>query len=211
MLKKNKKMLVLTSLVILLPVLIGLILWNRLPEEMPMHWNAAGEVDGWGSRMTVVFAMPAILLAVHWLCVLVTSADPKRANIGGKPLLLVLWICPVISVLVSGLTYLTALNIPVSVEVVMPLVFGILFVVIGNYIPKCRQSYTLGIRVPWALEDEENWNRTHRFAGKVWTVGGVLIMACSFLGVWSMLAITLVMAFAPMIYSYVYYRNHRGE
>ena len=211
MLKKNKKMLVLTSLVILLPVLIGLILWNRLPEEMPMHWNAAGEVDGWGSRMTVVLAMPAILLAVHWLCALVTSADPKRANIGGKPLLLVLWICPVISVLVSGLTYLTALNIPVSVEVVMPLVLGILFVVIGNYMPKCRQSYTLGIRVPWALEDEENWNRTHRFAGKVWMVGGVLIMACSFLGVWPMLAITLVMAFAPMIYSYVYYRKHRGE
>ena len=211
MLKKNKKMLVLTSLVILLPVLIGLILWNRLPEEMPMHWNAAGEVDGWGSRMTVVLAMPAILLAVHWLCALVTSADPKRANIGGKPLLLVLWICPVISVLVSGLTYLTALNIPVSVEVVMPLVLGILFVVIGNYMPKCRQSYTLGIRVPWALENEENWNRTHRFAGKVWMVGGVLIMACSFLGVWPMLAITLVMAFAPMIYSYVYYRKHRGE
>lgn len=212
---KNKKLLVITSVVTLLPILVGLLLWNQLPEKMPTHWNGAGEIDGWSSRPFAVFALPLFMFVMHWFCILVSAVDPKNKNQSGKAVKLVFWIVPVISILCSALIYLTALGVAVSVNMAMPLVMGLLFVLIGNYLPKCKQNYTIGIKVPWALENEENWNRTHRFAGKIWIVGGVCMMISSALPekfMWGVfLAASLVMAFAPMGYSYLYYRKNQTE
>ena len=99
MIKKNKKTLLWTTAVMLLPVVVGLLLWNRMPEQLPVHWNAAGEVDGWGSRAMAVFFLPLFVLAIHWICFFATCADPKNKNVNGKPIKLVLWICPFISLL----------------------------------------------------------------------------------------------------------------
>ncbi len=208
MIKKNWKLLVVTSVVIALPILIGVILWDRLPARMPTHWNATGEVDGWSSKPFAVFGLPGILLALHWLCVLGTAADPKKRNHSEKLLHLVHWIIPALSVVLGAVTYLTALGQPVRIEVLLPLLTGLLFTIIGNYMPKCKQNYTIGIKIPWTLESEENWNRTHRFAGRLWFLGGLLIIATSFLGnVWIFLTITLVMAFIPFPYSYALHRK----
>ena len=91
MIKKNLKVLIITSIVILLPVLAGVILWNKLPEQMPSHWNAAGEIDGWSSKWFSVFGMPLMMLAFQWICALGTSADPKKSNHSDKVVQLVLW------------------------------------------------------------------------------------------------------------------------
>ena len=96
MIRKNLKTLLIASAIILLPVLAGVILWNQLPEQMPSHWNVSGEVDGWSSKPFVVFGLPLILLAAQWLCVLVTSVDPKKANHADKVVQLVIWIIPVL-------------------------------------------------------------------------------------------------------------------
>ena len=80
MLKKYWKTLFITSIVTLLPMALGLLLWDRLPEQLPSHWNVNGEVDGWSSKAFAVFGMPLILLGVQWLCALATCADPKRKN-----------------------------------------------------------------------------------------------------------------------------------
>ena len=77
MIKKNLKTLIVTSVVILLPILAGVILWNQLPNPMPTHWNASGEIDGWSSKPFAIFGLPLILLAAQWLSVLGTAADPK--------------------------------------------------------------------------------------------------------------------------------------
>lgn len=208
MIKKNWKLLVVTSVVIALPILIGVILWDRLPARMPTHWNATGEVDGWSSKPFAVFGLPGILLALHWLCVLGTAADPKKRNHSEKLLHLVHWITPALSVVLGAVTYLTALGQPVRIEVLLPLLTGLLFTIIGNYMPKCKQNYTIGIKIPWTLNSEENWNRTHRFAGRLWFLGGLLIIATGFLGnVWIFLTITLVMAFIPFLYSYALHRK----
>ncbi len=208
MIKKNLKVLVITSLVILLPVLAGLILWNQLPEKMPSHWNAAGEIDGWSSKPFAVFGMPLILLAFQWLCTLGTCADPKKANHSGKILHLVLWIIPVLSVLMSVLTYAVALGKEVRMEVIMPVVIGLILAVIGNYLPKCKQNYTIGIKIPWTLNSEENWNRTHRFAGRLWVVCGLVIMLTGFLGgFWIFFGVALLMVLAPFVYSYMLHRK----
>ena len=208
MIKKNLKTLIITSVIILLPILAGLILWNQLPEQIPSHWNASGEIDGWSSKPFAVFGMPLILLAFHWLCALGTSTDPKKENHSSKMMHLVLWIIPVISTLLHALTYAVALGEEVRMEVVMPVFIGLVLAVVGNYLPKCKQNYTIGIKIPWTLNSEENWNKTHRFAGRLWLVCGLVIMLTGFIGgFWIFFGIMLLMVLAPLLYSYLLHRK----
>ena len=165
MIKKNLPKLIITSIITLIPIIIGIILWDKMPEQVPVHWNINGEADGFATKTQAVFIMPLVLVAFHWICVLGTNLDPKKQNISDKVFTLVLWIIPVLSLLCNSFVYATALGHNVNVEVIMPLFMGALFVVIRNYLPKCKQSYTLGIKLPWTLNDEENWNKTHRLAG----------------------------------------------
>ena len=206
MMKKYRKTLIITTIIALLPMLAGIILWDQLPEQIPMHFNAAGEVDGWASKAVGVFGMPAFFVAVQWLCAVGSfRMDPKAKNINTKMMGLLLWIIPVLSVMMHVLVYCTALGKEMNVQVVIPVVIGVVMVIIGNWLPKCKQTYTLGIRLPWTLEDEDNWNRTHRFAGPVWMVCGLIIVAGGLIGgafLWVMLAALLVMIAAPMVYSY---------
>lgn len=208
MIKKNKGTLILGSIVILIPMLIGLLLWDRLPEQIPSHWGINGEVDGWSSKPFAVFFFPCLLLGVHWLCVVASTTDPKRKNYHPTMFQFVLWICPVLSLVLHTLVYCTALGYAVNVEVIMPLLVGAMFLIIGNLLPKCRQTYTMGIKLPWTLANEENWNMTHRFGGKVWVLGGVIIMATAFVGsFWLLLGTMVVMVLAPTVYSYCLYQK----
>ena len=199
---------ILTSIIILLPMVAGLFLWNRLPEQIPFHWNAAGEIDGWASKAVAVFVPSAAMLALQWLCVLVTSTDPKKQNHPEKVKVLVLWLIPLITVFISALMYVSALGGSVRVEMLMPILLGLLFVAIGNYMPKCKQNYTIGIKIPWTLASEENWNRTHRLAGWVWVGGGVVMLLSGFLGIfWLTLVPAIIMVAVPLIYSYILHKK----
>ena len=210
MIKKHWKLLVITSVLTLLPILAGLVLWGQLPEKMPTHWNAAGEIDGWSSKAFAVFGLPAIMLGLQWLCLLGTFADPKRANHPEKVLQLVLWIIPVLSIVMHTMTYAAALGKTVPMGEVVTLVCGVVFVIVGNYMPKCKQNYTIGIKIPWTLNSEVNWNKTHRFAGFLWTVCGLMIILSAFVGgFWLFLPAVIVMVAAPVIYSYTLFK--KGE
>ena len=214
-LKNHKWALLITSVVILLPILGGILLWDKLPEQVPFHWNIQGQVDNWVSRPVAVFVMPFVLLGFQWLCFFASAWDPKQRNINKKVLGLVLWIIPVLNILLHMMVYLSALDRRVDISVVIPLFFGALFVVIGNFMPKCKQSYTLGIKLPWTLNDEQNWNATHRLAGKLWVAGGLLSMLTCLLppvaAFATMMGILLVMCLIPTVYSYRYYKKHKTE
>ena len=208
MIKKNLKTLLVTSIVILLPILAGLILWNQLPEQIPSHWNVDGQVDGWTSKPFAVFGLPLLLLGFQWLCALGTGADPKKANHPEKIQQLVLWIIPVISALLHTIVYAVALGNQVRVEMVMPVFVGLVLAIVGNYLPKCKQNYTIGIKIPWTLNSEENWNRTHRFAGRLWLVCGIAIMLTGFFGgFYIFFGVALLMVLAPAAYSYILHRK----
>ena len=208
MIKKNKATLIITSLVILIPIMIGLFLWDQLPEKVPSHWGINGEVDAWSSKSVAVFCMPLLMLAMHWLCVLVSTRDTKNKDYHPKVVQLVLWICPVLNLVINTLVYTTAMGYGMQVEVLMPLLMGALFIAIGNLLPKMRQSYTLGIKLPWTLHNEENWNKTHRFGGKLWVAGGIVILATAFIGsFWILIGVLFVMVAVPTIYSYCLYRK----
>ena len=211
MIKKNLKKLIITSVVILIPVVIGLLLWNKLPEQVPVHWDINGAVDGYATKPQAIFLMPLILVAFHWICVIGTSLDPKKQNISDKMMTLVLWIIPIISLICNSMVYATALGHKVNVNVIMPLFMGALFIIIGNYLPKCKQSYTMGIKLPWTLDDEENWNKTHRFAGFIWVIGGIIIMASAIIGAfWIFFVLLIPMLVVPVVYSYsIYKKKHK--
>lgn len=212
MFKQYKKTLILTTLVLLIPVIVGLLLWNQLPDPMPSHWNIDGEVDGWSSRAFMVFGIPALMLALQWVCLLACTADPKYKNYNPKMLKLALWICPAIGLVLCCMVYPQALGHSVPVETIMPLLVGALFIVVGNWLPKCQQTYTMGIKLPWTFASEENWNATHRFGGKVWVIGGIVTMLTAFFGnFWILMIILAAMVILPTVYSYLYYRNHKKE
>lgn len=212
MIKKNLKLLLVTSVIIIFPVFVGLFLWNSLPQQLPTHWGPGGQVDGWSSKPFAVLGLPGILLLVHWICMIAAGADPKHKNYTPKMLNMVLWICPVISLLCNAMVYGTALGYEINVQFIMPLLMGLMFLILGNMLPKCKQSYTLGIKLPWTLASEENWNKTHRMAGKLWVAGGLVIMATAFLGIfWIMIGVLFVLVLVPTAYSYLYYRRHEEE
>lgn len=205
MLRQYAKKLTITSLVTLLPMAAGLLLWQHLPETIATHWDAQGVPNGYSSRAFAVLGIPLFLLLCHLMCFLITQADPKRRGIPSKMLTLVLWICPMISVVCIGIVVLGgALGLHVRVEMLVPLLMGALYVVIGNLLPKCRQSYTLGIRLPWTLNSAENWTRTHRMAGIVWVIGGIAAMLCALIGLpLALFPITALMVLIPTLYSYL--------
>ena len=206
---KNKKTLILTSLICLIPILVGAAVYSRLPETMATHWNFQGEADGWSSRPVAVFALPGLLLAVNLLLPLGLKADPKHENMSPALKAVVFWTIPVLSLVCSGATIAAGLGYHLSVERIVPALMGVLFVLIGNYLPKTKQSYTLGIRLPWTLASEENWNRTHRLGGFLWVIGGLCFIVMSFFS-WNLAAFLipiLLMALVPTAYSYLLYRR----
>lgn len=214
MLKKNKGYMIVSSLVILIPVIVGVLLWDKLPETMATHFDVSGEADGWSSKPFAVFGIPLFILACHWLGAVGIQFDPRHKNINEKVYRLCLFICPVVSLICAVGLYPYALGMDVNSAFLAELFVGGILVIIGNYLPKCRQNYTVGIKLPWTIHDEENWNRTHRMAGWLWMAGGLVILLNTFLRFgkeWLMVVIFAVIALAPMGYSFGYYVRHRGE
>ena len=212
MIKKYLRTLIISTLLLLIPVIVGLLLWDQLPDPMPFHWNIHGEVDGWASKATAVFGMPALMLAMQWVCLFACTADPKHKNYNPKMIVLALWICPGIGLILSTMVYSAALGYEIPIEVIVPLLLGALFMVIGNWLPKCQQTYTMGIKLPWTLANEENWNATHRFGGKVWFFGGIASMVSALVGSsWLLMAILVLMCLLPTVYSYRYYIKHERK
>ena len=210
--KKYKKTLILTAILILLPMLIGFIFWDKLPDQLATHFGSNGEPDGWSSKTFAVIGLPVLLVAVHLACFFITFADPKKQRIDPKLFKLILWLCPVISWFGCGSTYAYALNMELNTTNIAMVLLGVLFIVIGNYLPKARQNYTVGIKLPWTLDDEENWNRTHRLAGKLWMVCGLLFVIVSFFGLgtsWIAMLLAAIMILVPTGYSFLYYLKNR--
>lgn len=217
MLNKNRWKLIISSLVILLPVVFGLVFWQDLPATMTTHWSASGTPDGASSRSFSVFALPGILLLFHWLLLFFLKKDPNNNRQHRKVFDLMYWMLPVISLCINGAMYAVAMDREFSPLTLIALMMGIMFIAIGNYMPKCKQNSTLGVKIKWTLQSEENWNATHRLTGKVWVACGLAMLAAMLLPEKAFIAVMLivmaVMIAVPFIYSYLYYRKQvqKGE
>lgn len=210
--KTNKKLTfwdILYWTLAVVPFLISLSFYSRLPDQVPTHWGADNMVNGYSSRNMAAFGIPSFMFFMAVLVNVIHRIDPKRENISRSKELkqITRWFVVVLAVLVQVII-LSGVGISFNVGTVISVPIAFLFVAIGNYLPKCRQNYSMGIKLPWTLADEDNWNRTHRLAGYVWTAGGILMMILGFFHLSDLyFTIFLAMVLIPSVYSYMIYRK----
>ena len=208
MIKRNLKTMIVTSIVTLIPILVGIILWDQLPDQMATHFGANGQPDDWSSKEFVVFGLPLLLVALQWIIAGITSTDPKKQNISDKMFSLMLWLVPAVSIVGCGSTYAYELYDSINILTIGTALLGMVLLITGNFMPKMKQSYTLGMRFSWTLNSEENWRRTHRLGGYVWMISGILTVCLGLLNMTQfVLPIIFFTAIIPAIYSFVLYKK----
>lgn len=185
-------------------------LYHRLPAQVPLHWNANGEVDRYGERAWI-FLHPALMLALTALWAVLPAVSPHRFTVdafrqtwwftGLVVVALLAWLQGVIlwSMLAGAVDIQRALFGGIAVFITL----------IGNVMGKVRRNFWLGIRTPWTLADERVWYATHRLAGKSMVAGGLLALAVVLTGLPVDIAVALVLAAAliPAAWSLVYYKR----
>lgn len=213
--KKYKGLIIVSSIVILLPMLLGVILWNQLPDTMNTHWGAEGTADGAMQKAFAVFLIPVLCLVLHLICVFFTLRDPGNQEQNNKVVSVCFWITPIITLLVNGYIYAFAMDSQFNKVMLGTMSFlGVVFILVGNYLPKCKPNHTIGIKVLWALKNEDNWMKTHRYAGKAWMLAGVLfLLSLAIPGSVGMVvkAVAMLLLLSPVLYSYLYYRKQLKE
>lgn len=215
MIKNHKWSAIISSVVILLPMLFGLAVWKQLPDSMVSHWGADGVADGSASKAFMVFGMPLILLAIQWLMLLLEAALQKEKQQNQKIVSIMYGIIPAISLVVHVFIYSIALGKEWNLFALIPVLIGVLFMIIGNYLPKTTRNRTAGIKLHWTMGNDENWQKTHRLGGKIWFWSGLVIAASALLSVKYtvavMIAVILVSVVVPTVYSYTIYKKHKAE
>ena len=215
MIKNNKFKTLISSIIILLPTLFGVIMWDKIPNEVVTHIGVGGNPDAVGNKALLVFGLPLLLLGIHLLCLWLSGKDPGLKKQPKKAMGLVFWIMPAASIFVSALMYSATLEM--EFNPMMPVVgfLAFMFIFIGNYMPTCKQSATMGIKIKWTLENAENWRATHRFSGKLWFICGLLMLPCIALpekyAPALLISIILPVAALPVLYSYLYYKKQVKE
>lgn len=197
-------------------MIFGLAVIDILPEQMAVHWGISGEADGWSSPLFIVLFIPTILCALNLLCLCLTPLlDKRNLTQNQKAMNIIFWIMPALSIYVNSMIYATAFGFEFNIMVGVCILFGILFLVIGNYMPKISQNRSLGIKIKWTLANEENWNATHRFSGKVYFAAGIVFLLCAFLPesffVTVIILTMLVAVVLPIAYSYNFYKKQLAD
>lgn len=187
-------------------VIFNLLFYDKMPAELPTHWNFQGQADKYSSRFdAMVFTQVFLAIMNIFLCFMVDN-DPRNKKQNNFVMTLSKLAMPLIMLVVYVITVMVGLGREIRVSVVIPLFLGILIIAIGNYLPKIKRNYTMGIKLPWTLNSDENWRRTHRFGGLCFIFMGLCFFATPF--VKSELIIIIAMAIVvvlPAIYSYYLY------
>lgn len=190
--------------------------FTKLPDQVPTHFNFEGEPDDWMARRYAAFGMPVFAALMVLLFNMLPKISPRRANLDRFSdtywtiaNLLVAFMC-VLHILVLG----RALGWPVDVTTATLLCVGIMFMVLGNILPRTRSNWWMGIRTPWTMESENVWRATHRLAGKTFMLGGAITLIAALLPAairpWIAMAALGIAGFIPVIYSYLYWRREKA-
>lgn len=190
-------------------------IWNDLPEQVPLHWNLQGEADRWGSRSELWVIPTVTALLVYIIFLVVPQIDPKKrlAEMGAKYTQLKFLMVAAMAALAVMILHMAQTGGSVSTTPVL-VVVGVLVAVLGNYMKTVRPNYFIGIRTPWTLESPEVWSKTHQLAGKLWFLGGLLMVAFALIfegpaqfGL--VLGTGLAVSLIPVVYSFLIYRRIR--
>lgn len=193
---------------------VAITLYSELPDPVPTHWNAAGDVDGYTAKPWGVVIMPIMAVAIWILMKVIPRISPKgygtedfQGVVNLFQLMIVGFMCAI-----GVLTLLAAAGYGVRVDLVVPIGVGLLFVALGNYFTKVRKNFFIGIRTPWTLASDEVWARTHRLGGRIFMLTGLLMVGSAFVGGLglAMVGIVFGLVLIPVVYSYILYRRLEG-
>ena len=207
---KNYFTFIITTILCLLPIAIGLYFYDALPEQIPTHFNFSGEIDGYTQKDLAIFGLPLFIVAINALTHFAVNNDPKNNNQNIFVFNFGKWVCPILSVILVPASFYIALDNQLNINSITLNFVALIFIIIGNYLPKCKQNYTIGIKLPWTLNSERNWNLTHRLATCIWVISGLLILCLNFIknstiGTTVLISAILLSVVIPTIYSYILY------
>ncbi len=215
---KNKKLEIGVILILVANTIFVLYHYLQFPDVIPIHWNFEGQVDGYGGKNTM-FIFAALPIAVYVLMPLLSKVDPKKMNYENfQKTFHVLRIVITLFMVILNVISIFAIESKLTGEEILnnliqlvPVCVGVMFAFIGNYLPKIKQNYFIGIRTPWTLANEEVWHNTHRVAAPIWVVGGIVVALTGFIessSIFIVLIIALaIMTLVPVIYSFRYYKS----
>jgi uncharacterized membrane protein len=193
--------------------LIGILLWNPLPDSMASHWNVYDQVDDHMSKFWEVFLMPILSLVMFLFFLLIPNIDPLKANIAKFRTAFNLFIL----LLILFLSYLWTLSILWNLgftyfKMSMALLpaLGLLFMYMGYLLRKAKRNWFIGIRTPWTLSSDRVWDQSHRIGSILFFVSGALALIGSLFGsmaVWFILVPILGSTLFLVVYSYILYRG----
>jgi len=208
----TKNSTIISFVLIAIALIVGLVLYDRLPDPMPSHWNAAGEIDGYMPKFWGIFLMPIVTVVLVPLFLIIPRIDPLKANIakfrGVFNWFIVVFVAYML--FVYALTLAAAFGIQFNMTVMLLPVIGLLFIGAGYMMSKAKRNFFIGIRTPWTLSSETVWDETHKLGAKMFMAGGVVTILGVFLGengIWLMMFAVLAAAFVPIVYSYILWRR----
>lgn len=190
----------------LIPLLVIFYYYNKLPDMIPTHWNIRGDIDGYTTKKYIFF-IPVIAFFLDLFIVFRTKQDPKNIE-KNKLIPIFVWIIPILcNVLVISSVFI-AMGYNLNITVIVKALVGIILVIAGNYMPKTKQNYTIGIRTPWTLDNEIIWDKTHRFAGKAFMFAGLLCFLSINKNLNFLTYILFIILLLPSAYSFYLYRKN---
>lgn len=162
--------------------IISLVIILKLPAIVPIHWNASGEIDGYGSKWTLLF-LSAMPLIIYFGMGLTRKIDPKKAKIDKRPEVYEFFrvLTSSIFIVLNAVILVGTCNLGIDISMIVPFVIGVMLIVMGNYMPRIPQNYFLGFRIPWALDNEKVWIRTQRMGGLAMVISGIVTIIAGFM------------------------------
>jgi uncharacterized membrane protein len=219
---KKSKMFFWQFLICMIPFVYLTIIWHRLPQTVPVHFNARFDADGYESKgflVLILIILALITMGVSMLLVNLKKVDPKQPAQGGNPRMLnISWVLVIFLTMISiFIIYLSATyraNGSHDQAKYLLVLICLLLVFLGNFINNVRPNYFVGIRTPWTLEDPDNWRKTHHLASKTMFFGG--LVTCIFILIlpatisfYLFMAGVLLSCGIPVWYSYQLFRKKK--
>ena len=210
--------LTLTSIIVMLIVPFVLIaaFWAEIPDTIPIHFNGSGEPDRFGDKVPFIFLMPGISLFTFLLLYFIPHIDPKkRINAAQKGYTAFIMVMVVFFFVLFLLMFSQILGLNWFGNYIV-IVIPIFFMLLGNYMSKIRPNYFVGIRTPWTLQNEEVWERTHRFTGRLWVITSVIMLGVGLVfnsnyPGWLTAVYVGLVTIVPFVYSYIEYKKVKAD
>ncbi len=202
---------------LLAPFIASFILWDKLPEEVPIHFNFQGEADDWGPKWINAIMIPFIGVGIYVLLLVLPKIDPKKKITSvQKPVAAIRIITSLFFVGIYAFIMAASLGSTINFTSYILVGVGLLIAIVGNYMNSMKPNYFIGVRTPWTLENPEVWKRTHRLTSKLWVVTGIGMIALAFFPSLMKSAITIIilitiLAVIPILYSYLVFKKIVSE